>query len=129
VGVYASTQKSNGFPERDKATEQALTDFYEHLPEVRYEGHAGQIDNLLAAIETGSGEVLIDGRQGRRTLELITAIYKSAITGARVMLPLDHRDPYCTRDGLLAATPHFHEKRASVAGFTENEITTTGDRR
>ena len=124
--VYASTQKANGFPDRDEATERALTDFYEHLPEVRYEGHTGQIDNLLGAIETGSGEVLIDGRQGRGTLELITAIYKSAITGARVTLPLDERDPFCTRDGLLAAAPHFHEKTVSVADFTQNEITTTG---
>lgn len=47
--VYASTQKSNGFPDRDEATERALTDFYERLPQVRYEGHTGQIDNLLAA--------------------------------------------------------------------------------
>jgi predicted dehydrogenase len=124
--VYASTQKANGFPDRDEATEQALTDFYEHLPEVRHEGHAGQIDNLLAAIETGSGEVLIDGRQGRGTLELITAIYKSAITGARVTLPLDGHDPFCTREGLLAVAPHFHEKTVSVADFSQNEITTTG---
>ena len=91
--VYASTQKANGFPDRDEAAERALTDFYEHLPEVRYEGHTGQIDNLLAAVETGSGQVLIDGRQGRGTLELITAIYKSAITGAGVTLPLDDRRP------------------------------------
>jgi UDP-N-acetyl-2-amino-2-deoxyglucuronate dehydrogenase len=124
--VYASTQKANGFPDRDEATERALTDFYEHLPEVGYEGHTGQIDNLLAAIETGSGEVLIDGCQGRGTLELITAIYKSAITGARVTLPLDEHDPFRTRDGLLAAAPHFHEKTVSVTGFTQNEITTTG---
>jgi UDP-N-acetyl-2-amino-2-deoxyglucuronate dehydrogenase len=126
--VYASTQKANGFPDRDEATERALTDFYEHLPEVRYEGHTGQIDNLLGAIETGSGEVLIDGHQGRATLELITAIYKSAITGVPVTLPLDERDPFFTRDGLLAAAPHFHEKTVSVADFTQNEITATGGR-
>ena len=63
------------------------------------------------------------------SLELITAIYKSAITGARVTLPLEDRDPFCTRDGLLAAAPHFHEKKVSVAGFAENEITTTAGRR
>lgn len=127
--VCASTQKANGFPDRDEATERALTDFYEHLPEVRYEGHTGQIDNLLTAIETGSGEVLIDGRQGRGTLELITAIYKAAITGARVRLPLDDHDPFCTRDGLLAAAPRFHEKKVSVADFAQNEITTTAGQR
>jgi predicted dehydrogenase len=127
--VCASTQKPNGFPDRDEATERALTDFYEHIPPVRHEGHTGQIDNLLAAIETASGDVLIDGHQGRRTLELITAIYKSAITGARVTLPLENGDPFCTTDGLLAAAPRFHEKKTSVAGFAENEITTSTSQR
>jgi len=51
------------------------------------------------------------------------------VTGARVTLPLEDRDPFCTRDGLLAAAPHFHEKKVSVAGFAENEITTTAGRR
>jgi UDP-N-acetyl-2-amino-2-deoxyglucuronate dehydrogenase len=127
--VHASTQKPNGFPDRDEATERALTDFYERLPAVRYEGHTGQIDNLLAAIESASGTVLIDGHQGRGTLELITAIYKSAITGTRVTLPLEDRDPFYSRDGLLAAAPHFHEKKVSVPDFAENEITTTAGRR
>lgn len=118
--VYASTQKSNGFPNRDEATERALTDFYERLPGVRYEGHTGQIDNLLTAIETASEDVLIDGHQGRGTLELITAIYKSAITGARVTLPLEDRDPFCTRDGLLAAGPALPREKG-VGGRLRGE--------
>ena len=64
--VHASTQKSNGFPGRDEATERALTDFFERLPGVRYEGHAGQIDNLLTAIETASEDVLIRRASGPR---------------------------------------------------------------
>jgi UDP-N-acetyl-2-amino-2-deoxyglucuronate dehydrogenase len=127
--VCASVQKANGFPEPDQATEQALTEYYERLPAVRYEGHTGQIDNMLAAIETANTDVLIDGHQGRRTLEIITAIYKAAITGARVTLPLDDGDPFCTRDGLLAAAPRFHEKTVSVPGFADNEITVTGPQR
>ncbi len=124
--VYASTQKANGFPERDEATERALTGFYEGLPEVTHQGHTGQIDDVLTAIETPGRHVLIDGHEGRKTLELITAIYKSAITAGRVMLPLDADDPFRTKEGLLAAAPRFHEKTASVTGFADNEITTTG---
>jgi predicted dehydrogenase len=127
--VRASVQKANGFPEPDRATEQALTEYYERLPAVRYEGHTGQIDNTLAAIETGSADALVDGHQGRRTLEIITAIYKAAITGARVRLPLDDGDPFCTRDGLLAAAPRFHEKTVSVPGFADNQIIVTGAQR
>ncbi|HLK75624.1 MAG TPA: Gfo/Idh/MocA family oxidoreductase [Streptosporangiaceae bacterium] len=124
--VRASAPKPNGFPEPDPATERTLTEYHERLPALRYEGHTGQIDNVLAAIETGSGDVLVDGQQGRGTLEIITAIYKAAITGARVRLPLDDDDPFRTRDGLLAAAPRFGEKTASVPGFADNEITVTG---
>lgn len=88
-----------------------------------------EVDNMLGAIETGSADVLIDGHQGRGTLEIITAIYKAAITGAKVTLPLDDADPFCTRDGLLAGAPRFHEKTVSVSGFADNEITVTGAQR
>lgn len=124
--VRASAQQPNGFPERDEATERELSEYYESLPEPPYQGHTGQIDDVLTAIETGSGRVLVDGDQGRKTLEIITAIYKAAITGSRVGLPLDGDDPFRTREGLLAAAPRFHEKRVSVAGFATDEITTTG---
>ncbi len=127
--VYASTQKANGFPERDRAAERALTAYYEGLPALADEGHTGQIGNVLSALESSGGRMLIDGHEGRKTLELITAIYKSAITSRRVALPLAADDPFCTREGLLAAAPHFHEKTASVTEFADNEITTTGRQR
>jgi predicted dehydrogenase len=127
--VYASTQKANGFPERDQAAERALTDYYEGVPALADEGHTGQIGNVLSALESPGGRVLIDGHEGRKTLEIITAIYESAITGSRVALPLAPDDPFCTREGLLAAAPHFHEITASVTEFADNEITTTGRQR
>lgn len=126
--VYASTQQANGFPELDDSMQRTLTDFYQGLPEVTHEGHAGQIDNVLTAIETPGTPLLIDGQAGRTTLELITAIYKSAITAGRVTLPLGPDDPFRTKDGLLAAAPRFHEKKVSVTEFAENEITTAPDR-
>ncbi|MGH3165259.1 MAG: Gfo/Idh/MocA family protein, partial [Trebonia sp.] len=131
--VRASAPKPNGFPEPDEDTERSLDRLYESLPEVPRPGHTGQIDDVLTAIESRGSEtrgarVLVDGRDGRGAVELITAIYKSAITGGRVTLPLEDGDPFRTKDGLLAAAPHFHEKTASVAGFDSDEITTTGGR-
>lgn len=127
--VYASTQKANGFPEQDQAAERALTAYYEGLPALADEGHTGQIGNVLSALESSGGRVLIDGHEGRKTLEIITAVYKSAITGSCVRLPLPATDPFCRSEGLLAAAPHFHEKTASVTEFADNEITTTGRQR
>jgi predicted dehydrogenase len=125
--VVASTQRPDGFPERDTETEAAITAFHDELPSLRYEGHPGQIDDVLTAIESGTGDVLVDGEQGRGTVELISGIYESAITGSRVALPLAADDPFRTREGLIAAAPRFHEKQASVRRFaTEERISTTG---
>ena len=43
-------------------------------------GHSCQIRDLANAILTGK-ELLIDGREGRRAVELICGIYESARTG------------------------------------------------
>ncbi|GIQ65388.1 hypothetical protein PACILC2_39560 [Paenibacillus cisolokensis] len=92
-----------------------------------YVGHKGQIDNVLTAIENGSGEVLVTGREGRRTLELITAIYQSASTGETVRLPLSPDSPFYTREGVLANAVRFYEKKNAVAEFGQNDITVSGE--
>jgi UDP-N-acetyl-2-amino-2-deoxyglucuronate dehydrogenase len=126
--VSAQAARPNGFPERehDEATERELNQFYENLPALAHEGHAGQIDDVLTALEStdGTHRMLVDGRDGRTTIEIITAIYQAAITAQTVTLPLPADDPFRTRDGLLAAAPHFHEKTASVGEFSINEIAT-----
>lgn len=124
--LFASASKENGFPERDTDLEQKIQAFYDSLSDVTHEAHAGQIDNVLSALEN-HGEVLIDGDEGRKTLELIVAIYKSSTVGAPVQLPLASDDPFYTKDGLMAAVPHFYEKTGSVERFDNNVITTTGN--
>jgi len=127
--VYASTPRPNGFPERDQATEAALTDYYEALPSLVHQGHVGQVDDVLSALERDGRGPLIDGLEGRKTLEIVTALYKSAITSQRVVLPVRSDDLFFTKEGLLAAAPHFHEKSVMVSEFTDNQITTTGRER
>jgi UDP-N-acetyl-2-amino-2-deoxyglucuronate dehydrogenase len=126
--VSAQAQQPNGFPRRehDAATERELGDLYASLPELRYEGHVGQIDDVLTALETpdGTHPVLVDGRDGRTTIEIITAIYQAAITAQTVTLPLPADDPFRAKDGLLRAAPRFHQKNVSVGEFSSNEITT-----
>lgn len=121
--VKASNSTSNGFPEPNTALEEELQAFYDGLPEVIYEGHAGQIDNVLTAIETGA-PVLIDGISGRQTLELITGIYKSASTGELVKFPLGAEDAFYTRSGVQANATHFYEKSTSIENFAPQTITT-----
>lgn len=124
--VYASCSKENGFPERDTGLEERIRKRYEELPRQNYEDHTGQIENVLQALK-GSGELLVDGSQGRKTLELIVAIYKSAAKDETVPLPLAATDPFYTKEGMLSAIPHFYEKSGYVKGFKRNEISTRTD--
>lgn len=121
--VYASVSTSNGFPERDETLEQELHSYYDSLPEQSYGDHTPQIADVLHALETGEAP-LVSGEDGKRALELITAIYKSAILGQSVKLPLTKDDPFYTVEGMQANAPHFYEKATSVENFNNENITT-----
>ncbi len=120
--VKAGVSKENGFPVEDTATVRAIQARYDALPEVAFEGHEGQIDNVLSALETGA-PLLIDGVEGRKTIELITAIYESAVAARPVRVPFDPGDPCYTTAGLLARMPRFHGKKRSIENFASSSIT------
>ena len=124
---YASISAPNGFPidARDTDRENQLEDIYQSIPKLTYTLHTGQIDNFLTALETGTAP-LIDGIQGKRSLELIAAIYKSAITRSIVSLPLSPEDPFYQTGGLVSLAPHFYEKSASVENFANEDAIPLG---
>ena len=119
--VYASTSMGNGFPTRNEALEKEIADFAANLPRVPYEGHTGQLENILTALETNV-PVAITGEEGRRTIELITSVYKSGATGKTVDLPLQKDDPFYTVEGIMSSVPHFYEKTTSATTL-DGEIT------
>ncbi len=110
---HASVSMGNGFPQRDEALEKAIEDFVAALPPVPYEGHTGQIHDVLQAIAENR-PVAINGHDGRRTIELITSIYKAGSTRLPVSLPLKPDDPFYTVEGIMASVPHFYEKTTSA---------------
>ncbi|MBR2718364.1 MAG: Gfo/Idh/MocA family oxidoreductase [Clostridia bacterium] len=118
---YASTSMGNGFPTRNEALEKEIADYVAALPRVQYEGHTGQLENVLTALEKDV-DVAITGEEGRRTIELITSVYKSGTLGQTVELPLKKDDPFYTVEGIMASVPHFFEKTTSAADLA-GEIT------
>ncbi|MFA9558311.1 Gfo/Idh/MocA family protein [Evansella sp. AB-rgal1] len=124
--VTASNSQSNGFPMEDQELEKELQEVYESHRPLQYEGHIGQIYDVLLALE-GKKDVLVTGEDGRQTLELITAIFQAASFGKTVALPLDESSPFYTRDGVLKNATHFYEKKNSIENFETNEITTGGN--
>jgi len=118
--VFASQSADNGFPQdtHNTALEDQLQTLFTGTPKLRWTLHTGQIDNFIRAIETQTTP-LVDGLQGKRSLEIITAIYKSAITRSVVTLPIAPDDAFYRPGGLPARAPRFHEKSSSVANFSE----------
>lgn len=108
--LYASEEGDGGFPRRNPDLEAEIQRAAEEVAPLPYTGHAGQIDDVLRAIETGSRQVLIDGNEGRNTIELIMAIYESAATGKPVTLPLSKDSIYYSRESIIGRAPRFHQQ-------------------
>ena len=124
--TYASISRPNGFPIRNEELEGELSAYYERLEPVVHEGHTGQIENVLTALEQGIAPA-ITGQDGRNTIELITAIYKSGATRSTVSLPIQNDDIFYTVEGMMKHMPHFYEKAASLTGFGDEVITVGSD--
>ena len=58
---------------------------------ISFDGHQTQLEDFIQAINSNR-EPLVDGVEGRKSVELILAIYQSSWTGKRVSLPLP-KDP------------------------------------
>lgn len=71
---------SNSMPENGKS-EGGVSDPIS----ISYLGHQRQMEDLMYAIETGK-KPLIDGKEGRKSVEIVLAIYKSAKSGKLVKL-------------------------------------------
>ena len=61
----------------------------ENPPNIYGFGHTKLYKNVIAAIN-GEEKLLVDGEAGKRALELVLAIYKSAAEGKPVKLPLEN---------------------------------------
>jgi len=120
--TYASISKENGFPIRNDELEAKIAALYDSQPIIEHEGHAGQIEDVLSALEENRAPK-ITGADGRRTIELITAIYESGSKHTTVQLPIKKDDPFYTLQGMLDNTPRFYEKTTSVVSLGGENIT------
>lgn len=122
--IAAEVSLENGFPRNggNKELIDKLNEFYNSIPDLLYEGHQGQIQNVLEALEKGE-EPLITGEDGKRTVELITAIYKAGSEKQYVTLPIAKEDPYYTFDGLVKHATRFYKKNKIVENFGMETIT------
>ena len=65
--------------------DEVIAKFSVNPPDVYGYGHKAYYDHVVSCIQTGAKQ-LVDGLEGRRSLELISAIYESVETGREVRL-------------------------------------------
>lgn len=86
VGGFAVNQmKTWNFQEEFDDDKRVLEDFSVNPPNVYGFGHQEYYDHVVDCLNNGSSQ-LVDGLQGRKSLELIMAIYESIETGKEVFL-------------------------------------------
>ena len=54
--------------------------------DISFIGHKKQVENMIRSVQTGD-KPLIDGLEGRKSVEIVLAIYESAASGVIVRLP------------------------------------------
>jgi predicted dehydrogenase len=84
-GFAVNEMKVWNFTDHREGDEEVLSTYSVNPPNVYGFGHKEYYDHVVQAIHNG-GPNLVDGLEGRRSLELITAIYESAETGKEVAL-------------------------------------------
>jgi predicted dehydrogenase len=85
AGFAVNEMKTWNFLEEQEDDKDILENYSVNPPNVYGFGHKEYYDHVVAAIRDG-GANLVDGLEGRRSLELITAIYESIETGGEVRL-------------------------------------------
>ncbi|MFE5341859.1 Gfo/Idh/MocA family protein [Isoptericola sp. NPDC056578] len=113
--VEANLANPNGFPADEDDVErvaQIEAVAAAHRP-LEHTGHAGQIADMLDAVRERRRPA-VDGEDGRRAIELVTAIYEAGIERRAVDLPLSPDDPFYRTGTLVERAPRFFEKTASV---------------
>ncbi|MGF0114997.1 Gfo/Idh/MocA family protein [Promicromonospora sp. Marseille-Q5078] len=121
--VVAETANPAGFPSKEGDPERVAAIeavAAAHRP-LEHTGHAGQISDMLDAVRERRRPA-VDGEDGRRAIELVTAIYEAGVERRTVDLPLSPDDPFYRTGTLVERAPHFFSKTASV-GELPGEIT------
>ena len=87
-GFAVNEMKTWSFVEPEEGDELVMTEFSVNPPNVYGFGHEAYYNHVVSAVRE-QGQNLVDGLEGRRSLELINAIYESVETGREVMLRFD----------------------------------------
>ena len=87
-GFAVNKMESWSFEDAENGDEKVFENFSENPPNVYGFGHQAYYEHVVECI-SNNGKNLVDGLQGRKSIELISAIYESVETGKEVFLQFE----------------------------------------
>lgn len=91
IGGFAANEIRNWqFQEKLASDAEVITRFRENPPNVYGFGHIAYLEHVIDAVLHGAPS-LVDGLEGRKSLELVTAIYESMAAGQPVTIGFSER--------------------------------------
>jgi predicted dehydrogenase len=93
----------------DPAAKEELEQAACSVPQPAYEEHTCQVRDLLDAIKEGRPP-LVDGGEGRKSIELVTGIYRSARLRQETIFPITDEDPFYRRGAFAGSKPRRRKK-------------------
>ncbi|OCA85970.1 hypothetical protein A8F94_14075 [Bacillus sp. FJAT-27225] len=100
MAFHAVSETPGGFPVLDHEGFQALKMKGEEIPAGR-DDHFAPISDMISAIKNNR-EPVVNGVEARKSIELVTGIYKSASINQSVTFPVDKNDPWYSKEGILS---------------------------
>lgn len=98
-GFAVNEMKTWNFLDERPEDADVLENYSVNPPNVYGFGHKEYYDHVVAALRGDTGGKIVDGLEGRRSLELISAIYESVETGKEVSLRFTPRHAKLGRVG------------------------------
>jgi predicted dehydrogenase len=97
-GFAVNSMRTWNFTDERPDDAEVLATYAENPPNVYGFGHVRYLQNVVEAIRDGAPS-LVDGLEGRKSLELILALYESAVTGREVPLRFSQQAARLGRHG------------------------------
>lgn len=85
-GFAVNEMKVWNFVDKMPGDDEVLSKYKVNPPDVYGYGHSEYLKHVVDSIKTGKNTDVVEGLEGRRSLELINALYESAETGKKVFL-------------------------------------------
>jgi predicted dehydrogenase len=97
IGGFAANKINTWrFEEMLPSDEEVISRYYENPPNVYGFGHIAYLEHVTDSVLNGAPS-LVDGLEGRKSLELVTAIYESMATGLPITIGFGERRSHLGR--------------------------------